>query len=82
MLDADEEQEQTNRLRKEFMCFLLVNKKGNYDILGQHTACKHTSFKGLIELLIALLTRITDLTMYLHLKLSLLLCLGLVADLN
>lgn len=39
MLDNDEEQEQTNRLRKEFMCFLSVNKKGNYDFLGQHIAC-------------------------------------------
>lgn len=68
ILDTDEEQEQANRLRKEFMCFLLVNKKRNYDFLGQYIACKHTPFKGLIELLIALLTCVTDLTMYLHLK--------------
>lgn len=80
MLDTDEEQEQTNRLRKELMQFLLANKKGNYDFLGQHIACKHTPFKRLIELLIALLTCITDLTMHLHLKLSLWFCLGLVAD--
>lgn len=71
MLDTDEEQEQTNRLRKELMYFLLGNKKENYDFLGQHIARKHTPFKGLIELLIALLMCITDLAMYLHLKLSL-----------
>lgn len=44
-LDTAEEQKETNaRLKRSLWCFPLMIEKGNYDLLGQHIACKHTPF--------------------------------------